>query len=302
MNENILQEIKKTMFSCGYLFLGCSEIKIPREDLFTKLSGLISDIKKNKKYKSISDAVVENEIKNYLKSNLNSSEKSIIKEVRAKLHKNYSVFQTRKKKKIEKYLDELKNSNSKKQNLEIINKILSSVLSTKERLNDYPKIYENIFEITGKPKTIVDLGAGLNPFSIIYMNLDDFNYYSYDINEEDIKILNEFFKIINQKGKASLIDIRNLREISNIPSADIIFLFKVIDIIDEKNHKFSEELIKQLVKKTKFIIASFATKTITRKKMNFPERKWFEFMLNRNNLKFKAFRTENEIFYVIGKY
>ena len=46
-----------------------------------------------------------------------------------------------------------------------------------------------------KPKTIVDLGAGLNPFSCVYMDLNDFNYYSYDINEEDIKILNEFFKI-----------------------------------------------------------------------------------------------------------
>jgi len=83
--------------------------------------------------------------------------------------------------------------------------------------------------------------------------------------------------------------------------SDVIFLFKVIDIIDKKNHKHSEQLIKQLLQKTKFIVASFATKTITRKNMNFPNRKWFELMLNRNSIKFKNIKTDNEIYYIINK-
>ena len=33
--------------------------------------------------------------------------------------------------------------------------------------------------------------------------------------------------------------------------------------------------------------------------MNKPKRKWFELMLERNNLKFKKFKTDNEVFYVI---
>jgi hypothetical protein len=35
--------------------------------------------------------------------------------------------------------------------------------------------------------------------------------------------------------------------------------------------------------------------------MNFPNRKWFELMLERNSLKFQIITTDNEIFYVISK-
>jgi len=264
-------------------------------------NNLLNQIKKNKKYKFISDAVVKKEIKDYLKDNKNASEKKAIKYIRSKLHKTYSVFQTKKKKKINNLLEELKKTKTKKEFLEIINNLLSSVISTKERLKEYPLIYKNIFKITGNPKTITDLGAGLNPFSTPYMNLKKLKYNSYDIDENDIKLLNKFFKIIKIKGKASILDIRDNSKISNLPPTDIIFLFKVIDLIDNKNHKPSEELINQLIKKTKFIVVSFATKTVTRKEMNFPDRKWFELMLERNSLKFKNFQTENEIFYVISK-
>ena len=103
------------------------------------------------------------------------------------------------------------------------------------------------------------------------------------------------------EGKAAILNLRNPKSISKLPSSDIIFLFKIIDILDksENNHKPSEALIKTLIKKTDFIIASFATRTITRKKMNFPKRKWFELMLERNNLKFKIIEMDNEIYYVI---
>lgn len=92
-----------------------------------------------------------------------------------------------------------------------------------------------------------------------------------------------------------------MSKIKSLPNSDIIFLFKIIDLIDFKSHKPSEELIKILMQKTKFLVASFATKTLTNRNMNFPERKWFELMLSRNNLRFQSFKTPNELFYVINK-
>ncbi|MEK6952006.1 MAG: hypothetical protein AABX29_03250, partial [Nanoarchaeota archaeon] len=55
-----------------------------------------------------------------------------------------------------------------------------------------------------------------------------------------------------------------------------------------------------LKNKTNFIVASFATKTLTKKSMKLPRRTGFEKMLLRNNLKFKSFSTNNEVFYVIS--
>lgn len=278
------------------------------------LQEILRQVKENKKYKTITDSVVKKEIQDYLKSNkIKKITKQDIKNIRSKLHKIYSSFQTKKKNKKYIYINNLKkllyNKNPSYKNIkdieEINNNLLSITISTKERIKDYKEIYKQIFKITGKPKTIVDLGSGLNPLSYPYMNLKKLNYYSYDIDEEDIKFFNEYFKIMKTKGlngKASIINLKDLKEISNLPSSDIIFLFKVIDIINqsEKDYKLSEELIKILLTKSKYIVASFATKTITRKKMNYPNRKWFELMLKRNNLKFQTINISNEIFYVIN--
>ena len=262
---------------------------------------ILQQVKSNKKYKSISNEIVLNEIKKYIKKNPNETlNKSMIKEIRKNLHRLYSTYSSKKNKR-NKLLEQLKiNPNNKG----IINQILKTFISANERLEDYQNVYKNIFEITGKPKSIIDLGCGLNPLSFSFMNLNQLNYYAYDIDEEDIKFINDYFNIIKSKGlngKAQILDVRNQNSVSKLPTSDIIFMFKLIDLIDINNHKTSEELIKILIKKTKFIVASFATKTITRKQMNFPNRKWFELMLNRIKLKFQTFSIKNEIFYVISE-
>lgn len=265
---------------------------------------ILRQIKENKKYKNLADSIVKKEIQKYLKSNkIKKITKQDIKNIRSKLHKFYSSFQTKKKNKKYQYLSQL---NPGLDNEENANNLLSMTISTKERINDYKEIYKQIFKITGPPETIIDLGSGLNPLSYSYMNLKKLTYYAYDINEEDINFLNEFFQIMKIQGldgKARIMDIRDSKEIFDLPSSDVVLLFKIIDLINqsEKNYKTSEKLIKQLLPKTKFIIASFATKTITRKKMNYPNRKWFELMLKRNHLKFKTISISNEIFYVISK-
>src|SRR3989344_5165844 len=101
------------------------------------MQDLLNQIKKNKKYKSISNEFIMGEIEKYLKSNpFAKSDKSAIKEIRARLHKIYSSYQTNKKKKRELYLKELKQAKDEKQILEITNKILSLTLSTKERFKN----------------------------------------------------------------------------------------------------------------------------------------------------------------------
>lgn len=277
------------------------------------IDNILQEVKKNKKYKTIDDSIVKLAIKEHFNNKIPKTiKKQDIKNIRANLHKTYSLYQTKKKSKREKYLTELKQllahktistQKTREQLFEITNKILSTNISTKERLNDYPSIYQKIFEITNNPETIVDLASGINPLSFPYMQLKSVIYNSYDIDTEDIKFINNYFKLMKPaiKGKASILDINNIKSINKLPKSDIILLWKIIDIIDKKNHKPSEKLIKELIKKTKYIIASFSTKTITRKKMNFPHRKWFELMLARNDFLWTKFNTNNELFYVIHK-
>lgn len=260
---------------------------------------ILNQVKDNKKYRTISDEIVMQEIDNYLKKNPNERlNKSMIKEIRKNLHRLYSSYLRGDKNKRLKLLEGLRKDPN---DLEIIRKILKTAASAKERLDDYPEIYQNIFEITKKPMTIIDLGCGLNPISIPFMGLDDLTYHAYDIDHEDIKFLNEFFKIKNIDGKAEILDAKNIDQIKKLPSSDIVFMFKLLDLINTKNDKPGEELIKVLMNKTRFIVASFATKTLGGRPMNLPRRKGFELMLKRNDLRFKTIDTRNEIFYIIEK-
>ena len=109
-------------------------------------------------------------------------------------------------------------------------------------------------------------------------------------------------KVFGLNGRAFVLDIIDINQLKELPKSDITFMFKLVDLIDSKNKKISETIINYLLKnKTKFIVASFATKTLTRKTMNLPRRIGFEKMLSRNKLKFKDFSIDNEIFYVISE-
>jgi len=252
---------------------------------------LITKVKANKKYKSLSNEIVEKEIRDYIKKNPNYElykEKNIISQIRAKLHKSYARFQVKKKNKREKYLKE-----------KDYEEILKTNLSTKERLSYYEDLYGDIFNITGNPKTIVDLGAGINPCSYPLMNTKA-KYYSYDIDEEDADFLNRFFKLFKIKGEAETLDLREMKNIKKLPKADVCFMFKLLDVLEGgKGHKLSEDIIKNL--KCKYVVVSFPTKTISGKAMKHSERGWINRMLDRIELKYNILRTNNEIYYIIEK-
>ncbi|MBU1622843.1 MAG: hypothetical protein KJ597_04690, partial [Nanoarchaeota archaeon] len=227
--------------------------------------------------------------------------KEVVKKIRAKLRRIYGLFRESE--------DVVKRSSlvdlllSKKTlNKKIITDILTTHSSTKERLPFYEDLYKKIFKITKQPKSILDLGAGINPFSIPLMKLKSLKYYASDLSQDEVEQLNTFFKYLKKKnklftGKAELL---NILHFVKLPQADLAFLFKMTDVLDQgKNHKTTEQVIKKIP--AKFVVVSFPTKTMSGKKMNFPRRKWIELMCKRLKYSYKVLTFSNEIFYVIKK-
>ncbi len=264
---------------------------------------LIKEIKNKKELSELDDKFVKEELNRFFKQepkilkklnedyNPKSKEyKQVIKEVRAKLRRSYGLFRVEKETKNLKKLVKTKN----------YQKILETHSSTKERLPFYDQLYQKIFKITNKPKIILDLGAGINPLSYSYMNLNNVNYYAYDLSKEEVKILNQFFKEKKINGKAAILDLLNLNKVKKLPKADLAFLFKMTDVLDKgKGHKTSEQIIKAIP--AKFIIVSFPTLTMSGKKMNHPRRGWIELMSQRLGYKFELLEFSNELFYIIEK-
>ncbi|MAH07128.1 hypothetical protein CMI38_02665, partial [Candidatus Pacearchaeota archaeon] len=131
---------------------------------------ILKKIKDHKKYVGIADSVVKREIGEVLRIDSRIGSDGLVKEVRKRLHRLYSSYQTGRKGKRDGYLEGLKDwVAGKNDNGDVCDDLLSITLSTKERLKDYSEIYSKIFSITGKPERIVDLGCGMNPLSFPLM-------------------------------------------------------------------------------------------------------------------------------------
>jgi len=282
-----------------------------------KVNLFVQAIKEKKELHSVADNYVREQLFIYFKqhqaiaSSLQTKfnpksalYKQTIKEMRAKLRRVYGLFRTEEKIKgkqeiITSLLKEINNES-------LLEQVLAFHSSTKERLKYYPQLYEQIFKITGKPQTILDLGCGINPFSINFMNLKKINYYAYDLSEEELVNLNSFFEKKHQKnknyqGQAAILDLLNINQLTQLPKSDIAFLFKITDVLDKgKGHHKTEEVITAIP--SKFLVVSFATRTMSGKKMTAPRRKWMEWLCQRLQYKYQILEFENEIYYVIKKY
>ncbi|MEK6901410.1 MAG: hypothetical protein AABX37_03650 [Nanoarchaeota archaeon] len=262
------------------------------------ISTLIQDIKKKKELQAVHDSFVEKEINRVLTQkpalqkilhlgNSRSREyKTIIKEVRARLRKVSGVFRS-------KHIKHIKGDT------------LETHASTTERLSFYPRLYAQLFAITGTPKVILDLGCGLNPLSLPFMNIEKVTYYAYDINVQEIHVISQFFTQGKKDhpffiGKASILDISDTTAVKHLPRADVCFLFKVTDALDRnKGHTASEQLIRAIP--ARYVILSFSTKTLSGKPMTAPRRRWVEWMCQRIGYPYTILEFENEIFYVVRK-
>lgn len=258
---------------------------------------IVSKIK-TKKFKNLDENVILSEIKEFLRKNpkikvdneRSKDFKKVVKHVKQRMHQNYGMFQKNVSKR-EKLLEKLKKvKENSSEYVELHKKILSTHKSTKERLSFYEQLYEDLFKITENPSSILDIGCGLNPFSIIFMGFNG-KYIASEFNSEDNEFIEKYAKISKNNIKTVKLDLE--KEVPNI-KVDIVFAWKLFDVI---GLKAAENVIKHL--NAKYLIASFSTKTLTGKKMEFPKRIGFERMLLRLNKKYELKEYENEIFYVV---
>ncbi|MBN2141982.1 hypothetical protein JW711_01510 [Candidatus Woesearchaeota archaeon] len=224
--------------------------------------------------------------------------KAIVKDVRAELRKVYGVFVLESAKKREKLLENLKDDPS----LENHDKILETHQSSKERIPIYSVVYKKIFSITSEPKFIVDLACGLNPVSYPYLQCTP-RYVASDVSEKDMEFLNRFFSQARIDGKAIGLDLmKDHAKVEELcKGADVVFLFKALDSLEAIKRNSSEKLMDSIIESdTKYIVVSFATKSIGGKKdIRKEKRAWFEKMMKRKGFSDEVIDLSGETFYVL---
>ena len=228
--------------------------------------------------------------------------KTLIRAVRARLHRFFGAFEIdhAKREAMIAALEGLKD-------LEGHRKILSTHRSTRERLQLYQELYPKLFALTGKPRSLLDLGCGLNPFSLPWMGfseqeLKELRYYASDLSVVLCRQIEAYFAKLGVHGKAIPLDLREIEEVNVLtifPHTDLCFLFKVLDLLEQRGHKLAERLIKAI--DADFVIASFSTRTLSGAPMAHPYRGWVERMSARLGWSVQLLALPGELFYIINK-
>ncbi len=163
---------------------------------------------------------------------------------------------------------------------------LKKHISTKERFEDYKKIYGRIFQGFEKEKiSVIDLGAGINGLSYKFLPKKT-NYIGVEAVGQLVDLMKDYFKKEKINGKAIHESLFNLDEIkkiiSNVKDKKIIFLFKVLDSLEMLERDYSKKILLELTPRVDEIVISFATRSLVRREKFRANRNWLVSFIGEN--------------------
>jgi 16S rRNA (guanine(1405)-N(7))-methyltransferase len=145
--------------------------------------------------------------------------------------------------------------------------ILGLHSSTRERLPILDRFYTDIFQLTGQPATLLDLGCGLNPLALPWMDLvARARYVPLDIDRARVRFLNRYLVLAGLQPLARLQDI-----LSQPPTdrADVALLLKMGPTLERQEQGATLRLIDQL--QSSFVVVSFAIQSLAGRKKGMQE-------------------------------
>lgn len=248
---------------------------------------LLDEIKDKKEFRGLSNAFVSrvfDACSDKYDITDRKQKRLLIKNVRAQLRALYSAFRLPNYQRKEKYLSAMKHWDDKT----TAQKILSLHLSTKERLLFYETLYEKLHQKIPF-KTVLDMGCGLNIFSLPWMG--DIAYYGIDVNKDDVDFCNLYLQKFGLTGGVRWGDILS---VESFVHTDVCFMFKMLEALESLERGSTAQLLKKVT--SSYIVASFATRSLGGGKVISARRlKWFDTLVPDA----EKFTLGNEVYYVI---
>jgi len=185
--------------------------------------------------------------------------KTALKETKSRLHQSYSAFeQTVDYRVAYRCLAAAYQANDEAAIKATCRGLLGQHRSTSERLPILDRFYGTIWAITGLPCSLLDLGCGLNPLTLPWMNLPPGgSYLAFDIDAPRVAFLTRFFALAGLPPLAVLQDV-----LCQPPEAeaDVALLLKTSPTLERQEKGGTLRLLQAL--NTPFVVVSFAVKSL----------------------------------------
>jgi 16S rRNA (guanine(1405)-N(7))-methyltransferase len=130
--------------------------------------------------------------------------------------------------------------------------------STRERLPILDRFYPALWAVTGRPASVLDLGCGLNPLALPWMDLPgDARYVALDIDAGRVAFLNRYLALA---GLESLARCQDLLTHPPQDPADVALLLKTSPSLERQAPGATLHLLDQL--QTTFVVVTYAVKSL----------------------------------------
>ncbi len=137
-------------------------------------------------------------------------------------------------------------------------RIMSHHASTRERLPVLDEFYATALREIAPVHSVIDIACGLNPLAIPWMPLaPDATYYAYDMYDDMMAFIAEFFRMIGRRGQALAGDVLSL---PSFPEAELALFLKAIPCLEQMDKAAAHRLMDILP--TRYILVSFPVSSI----------------------------------------
>ncbi len=241
---------------------------------------MIEEVKRKKEFSQLPNSIVDRAVK---------ISEGDVKKSRALLRKYFGVFLTNKILKGKMIGEE----------------ILKHHISSKKR--NYDKFYGEIFEDFNDVGSVIDLGSGVNGFSYPYLKkiIGDVDYLGFEASGQIVRQTNDYFLSENLNGRTICKDLFEakfiLKKLQMMKKPRVVFMFQLIDALENLRKNFSKEFILKISSECEFIVLTFPLESISGRKKFLIERKWLvNFLFNEFNV-LKDFKMFGEQIFVFRK-
>ena len=218
------------------------------------LTAVITAIKQSRKYQDTSEETIRDLAVTALKQH--KKPKAAIKAVRKRLHSimapylgdpNYAVM--------EEALEDVFASGDANAIQALCLEILNDHLSNRERVPIMAEFFTRIWEVTGKPKVLMDIACALNPLAFLWMDLPTTTqFFAYDIHEPRIEFINHYFRL---QGLAPLAKLQDVALEPIQETADVALFLKEMPRF-ARNYPGQERPLLESIQ-AKWLVLSFPT-------------------------------------------
>ena len=232
-----------------------------------EIQTLVDNIQSSKKYATICVDTIKRIGEKELEKN--ADVKTAIKATKRKLHQIFGCYTRRPELHYDEIYENLRavyDTQLETEIKEACRRVLMLHTSTRERITILEKFYEFIFNVTGQPKSVIDIACGLNPLTLPWMNLEKTSqYFAYDIDENTIYFINKYLKLTDLKSMALTQDV-----ILQPPmiEADVALLLKTVPCLEQQEKGCSIRLMEAL--QAKHIVISFPVRSVGGKSKGMP--------------------------------